>query len=498
VNRKFIQTFIAILFLITACSQVPARVTPPATSSPAQSQSKNSTSTPHVDATRTPREPRNEPTNTPITPTTTPTLFDSSLIITFTPGVKEQCPVIDPTMQIDFDFRLGTDSNLDQLNKKTLDFLNSGGDPARVIEKARRVQYALSNTDTKPEERGLQADITGDGVPELLIAPDVYYSIFNCKAGKYRLIDTFISPDPFGVDFKKVEDINKNGIAEIYVYETECMGGRCYILLAKEWNGSELEPIIIDGVGMPDVNPEHYCDDIDEPFDINFHDVDKDGLEELIIAGKIPTWPDDLLFPYRKETRICKWNGRGYVFYKKEFSEPQYRFQAIQDADLAASQGEYKKSISLYQRTISDQNLGWWSSWERMYQFAKSSADFFGSPLPTPDPTIKPEPREYPSLAAYAYYRIIVLNILQGNPMNAEATYNILQKKFRNNPYGKPYVEMATDFWTAYKSTQKMYDGCAAAIEYAVEHPEILEPLGSSYHGFQSHLYVPADVCPFR
>ncbi|HEX9387848.1 MAG TPA: hypothetical protein VF918_16110, partial [Anaerolineales bacterium] len=60
------------------------------------------------------------------------------------------------------------------------------------------------------------------------------------------------------------------------------------------------------------------------------------------------------------------------------------------------------------------------------------------------------------------------------------------------------YVEMATAFWDAYQSTHKMYDGCAAAIQYAVEHPEILIPLGSDYHGSQSHTYVPADVCPFR
>jgi len=49
-----------------------------------------------------------------------------------------------------------------------------------------------------------------------------------------------------------------------------------------------------------------------------------------------------------------------------------------------------------------------------------------------------------------------------------------------------------------FTSTQKMYDGCAAAIQYAVEHPEILTPLGSDYHGWQSHIYRPADVCPFR
>ncbi|HQU35993.1 MAG TPA: hypothetical protein PLR65_05365 [Anaerolineales bacterium] len=43
-----------------------------------------------------------------------------------------------------------------------------------------------------------------------------------------------------------------------------------------------------------------------------------------------------------------------------------------------------------------------------------------------------------------------------------------------------------------------MYDGCAAAIQYAVEHPEILIPLGSDYHGWQAKDYKPEDVCPFR
>ena len=37
-----------------------------------------------------------------------------------------------------------------------------------------------------------------------------------------------------------------------------------------------------------------------------------------------------------------------------------------------------------------------------------------------------------------------------------------------------------------------------AAIQYATKHPEILVPLGSDYHGAQSHTYAAADVCPFR
>ncbi|HEU0294845.1 MAG TPA: hypothetical protein VFR47_19035, partial [Anaerolineales bacterium] len=117
------------------------------------------------------------------------------------------------------------------------------------------------------------------------------------------------------------------------------------------------------------------------------------------------------------------------------------------------------------------------------------------TPTPTPSPIALDE---YPRLASYAYYRIVLLHLVQNHESDAITVYNTLQQKFGSDQYGRPYVEMATAFWEAYQSTHKMHDGCAAAIQYAAEHPEILIPLGSDYHGAQSHIYVPADVCPFR
>ncbi|MBN8657275.1 MAG: hypothetical protein J0M11_16205 [Anaerolineae bacterium] len=54
---------------------------------------------------------------------------------------------------------------------------------------------------------------------------------------------------------------------------------------------------------------------------------------------------------------------------------------------------------------------------------------------------------------------------------------------------------MATEFWEAYQSTQKMYDGCAAAIQYAVEHPQILTPLGSDYHTARRVTFTCLRMC---
>jgi len=118
--------------------------------------------------------------------------------------------------------------------------------------------------------------------------------------------------------------------------------------------------------------------------------------------------------------------------------------------------------------------------------------------IATPSVTPTVDSTEHPRLAAYAYYRIMLLHVVQGHESDAITVDNIPQEKFGNDQYTRPYAEMAIAFWDAYQSTHKMYYGCAAAIQYAVEHPEVLIPLGSDYHGSQSKIYKLEDVCPFR
>jgi len=140
--------------------------------------------------------------------------------------------------------------------------------------------------------------------------------------------------------------------------------------------------------------------------------------------------------------------------------------------------------------------LEWWSP-ER-FTYEQTIGDPIIMFIETPSTIPTKDPTEYPRLAAYVYYRIMLLQLAQANESDASTTYNSLQQKFGSDPSGQHYVEMATAFWEAYRSNHKMYDSCAAAIQYAAEHPEILIPLGSDYHGSQSHIYFPADVCPFR
>jgi hypothetical protein len=206
-------------------------------------------------------------------------------------------------------------------------------------------------------------------------------------------------------------------------------------------------------------------------------------------------------YPRRMFTDIYSWNGNTFDYSVTQYDPPIFRFQAIQDADRYSLNNGYDRALKLYQDAIFSDNLEWWS--KQRAEFTRQT--FLVSPPSWPNttpPPMDPIPTdinfEYKSLAPYAYYRIMLLHIVRGYESDAGTIYDTLQQKFDADPIGLPYVEIASTFWDTYHSTGKMYDSCAAAIQYATEHPEILIPLGSDYHGWQSHTYVPEDVCPFR
>jgi hypothetical protein len=251
------------------------------------------------------------------------------------------------------------------------------------------------------------------------------------------------------------------------------------VLIVYEWDGNSFTELL----GIRDFGESTY----------EIQDIDENGTYEIILfRGRPPFWNRLAEFPWRYYTSIYSWNGSSYVISSRKFTSLEYLFQAIQDADRYVLSGEYDQALTLYQDTIFNNKLDWWSIDRKNYEADILLGNSKSPVMPNKDLT------EYPRLAAYAYYRIMLIHLVQGNESEASTTYNTLQQTFGSNQYGHPYVEMATAFWEAYQSTHKMYDGCAAAIQYAAEHPEILTPLGSDYHGAQSHTYVPADVCPFR
>ena len=424
------------------------------------------------------------PSATPTAPTTPlPTIptftstFDARTIVTVTPAPKAECPELGNPSQISFAIYLSGKKYVGHPTiSAILDSLNSGGQMEQLDSELHKID---SLYDIK--------DVTNDGIFDLIVVSGSVFQTVNilwCQNGKYNFFPKdSIDGETLGSDkvIFELHDLNQNGIPEVLSIGSGRTGLNINIL---EWNGTNSHDLSADETGINAFMVYASSDDFE------LRDLDNNGILEFTLKGSAPPHWDYPGDPLRAQTDIYYWNGKTYSPVKT-FSAPQYRFQAIQDGDGLTIQGKYNEARKLYQNAIDSDTLDWWSK-ERFEHNRDAAINFT-----TPSVLIVDE-TEYPRLAAYAYYRIMLLQIVQGNESDATTTYTTLQQKFGNDPYGRPYVELATAFWESYQSTQKMYDGCASAIHYAAEHPEILIPLGSDYHGSQSHNYVPADVCPFR
>jgi len=466
------------ILILAACRQAPATVA--SFTSPPPSQTATI-----IPSTSTPSPTQIPPTETitplPTIPTFTPT-FDASTIVTVTPAPKAECPEIDSTIKVENYLPQKLEYPSPNTTEKILDFLNEGGDGQALIARLKQIYP------TGGDYRGGYdfSDATGDQSPELLYV-DINYEgrllVFSCRNGRYDLLATLPEENKFLEYTMQVMNLNMNGFPEIIVMGTHGVSSPVSTIYFYEWNGRTFS-----NLGHTTILALRQTRIID---------LDGNGTKEISFSGDNPTCVSCSNFiPQRQRTISYGWNGEKFIEISNEFGPPEYRFQAIQDADAAVVIRNYDKSIQLYVEAISNKTLSWWSPERFTYE------QHIGNPvimfIETPSTIPAEDPTEYPRLAAYAYYRIMLLHLVRGNETEASTTYNTLQEKFDNDPYAHPYVEMATGFWDAYQSTHKMYDGCAAAIQYAAAHPEILVPLGSDYHGWQSHAYVPADVCPFR
>ena len=139
------------------------------------------------------------------------------------------------------------------------------------------------------------------------------------------------------------------------------------------------------------VNPEEHDIWHEANGDIRFTDIDKDGLFEVYLYVGIPVWETySSGIPWRKEWDTYDWDGEYYTFFRRDFSAPEYRFQAAYDGDRSALYGDYEKALSYYQAIIFSDKLGWWSRDREKYVLEQFQLRWrLSAPtpvLPEPDP----------------------------------------------------------------------------------------------------------------
>jgi hypothetical protein len=449
----------------------------------------NGTRLPSPSTTRTPRPTptaSSAPTQTLI-PSATPT-FDVASAVTRTPALPAVCPVENPGLALDLTAEFAKPWSHPE--QAILEFLNQGGSRQAV-----RSAYQLGYSD--PEQHILESDLTGDGMPEL-ITGDAGFYIFGCDQGIYRTLP--VEEINYRQDFEYdavylwgAKDLNLDGLPEMIVeyWFLAATAVRQY-LRVYAWDGSSFVNLAYQNL----YGHEQKYLDVQYFSAITFEDADQNGTPDLVIQIGIPGHMDTYAHgPWREETHVYIWNGKAVVLGWIDLAPPEYRFQAVQDGDRLALAGKFDQALDLYQQAIFSDQLEWWSAARRENYVDNLRAQYERAPTPT---LPAPDPNEYPHLAAYARFRIMLLHLRRGYLPEAQTVYDTLQARFPLGQPGHAFAELAQAFWEQYQASQDMGQACGKAIAYAAAHADSLAYLGSWHHGFQSRTYQPEDVCPFK
>ncbi len=442
------------------------------------------------------------------TPTPQPTITGTPEFTVTSNIPLSECPKGNSELKPDFTKELSAE--FPHLGEPILAFLNSGGTPQAVIQSLSWTEnqdlspdwmydWSITNKDEFNKSHLFERDLTGDGIPELVVSRVNLY-IFGCRNEKYEFLleldnDDFLNrvAAPW---INGIEDLNSDGLPEIVIKSYYGRFGNTAFRVF-EWRLDKFQSLIIS----EPVSEYFSKSDVFEISvgDLILDDLDKNGTKELIIHGyELITYG----LPSRGEQYTFGWNGNNLVLFSREYSKPVYRFEAVQDGDRYSLAGDYDKAITFYQDAIFSDKLDWWSSERNRYKNScfdsKPNCPYFPTP-PSPDPN------EYFNLAAYSRFRLMLIYILHGWQSDAEVVYNELQKQFPNGQVGYAYAELANRFWVEYQqSGNNMERACSKAIEYAESNPvEILSYLGNgdyalAYYGEQSLRYTAKDVCPFK
>jgi hypothetical protein len=406
--------------------------------------------------------------------------FEPLMNKTATPENSSECPV-DSSRILDFHFpRTGYEAsvnwdsdNMVHFDQEVLSYLSGGGD----IRNVRR------DLDQTYHNNYYYVDVTNDGAKDLIMQGFTVFGtilVYYCRDGKWNLF----KPDTWdGDDLVTVQDLNLNGVPEIY--DDACMmsGSGCQSLYIYEWNGTGFSDLSEGWVGIsgPAGNPK-------------FSDYNGDGIKEIILQGDYCGWGSmSMCFPWRLQTLIYSWDGTKYTLTRLEYTAPEYRYQAVQDADREFLYRNYSKALSLYTAAIEDKTLDWWSQARRNYEVDKWNNRFVDPFILPARPT--PDPDEYDQLAAYSSFRIGLLYLVTGREDTARF---ILEELIKNNTIRTPkypFVVIAGVFWKKYQVARDIEKACQAAIQSVDQTPETLELLEGT-NTMQDHHYWPEDICP--
>jgi len=413
-----------------------------------------------IPATATENQPlqSSSPISTSASPTSTAQVEVQSTLppITVTPDFATfdgQCPIVSSTSAFEY-----------TSPQSFRDFMNTGGS-LTALQSGFNAQ--VQKKDRLRDGHIAIEDLTGDGQAEVIISAILetgsLWQILGCDTGQYQPLVNITDPDKLYLRF--VVDLNGNKLPEIVGYrQVQKDNTQWFEFFVREWNGHQIVDRM-DSTRFDEIG-SRLPDDITDwqrmipNATATTRDTNGDGLYELVITGGLITPVPTCETRFERQfTEIWAWNGKSYQMAERVYIPPIYRFQRAADGDLAFALQQYDSALKAYQDVLFDANLFAHNQYLPQFEYCKGISS-------TSDTTLADE---QDLLAAYARWRILLINTIQNSPDAMQVVYQTLQEKFPIDKPGHSYAAIASAFRDEYQASQNLNAACDAANKVAKE-----------------------------
>ncbi|MCB9436371.1 MAG: hypothetical protein H6673_05170 [Anaerolineales bacterium] len=390
---------------------------------------------------------------------------------------------------------------------RVLDYLNAGGDPEAL-------QDIFDQLASGVDYQGYTVqwgNVMGDDSPELLIhaytntqsAPQSgFMMVYTCVEQAYRVYQAATystETGPIGaVGVFAIQDVTGDEQAEIIVSTVSTrpdifwLISRLYIVW--HWDGEAF--VMITPFQSPEGYPSIGAGLLSNNGTLTIADTDGDTIPDMFIETAASRHGDPLRWSRLNRGQVAwyQWDGESIQYRCAHYAPPTvYRIHALLDANSALSCNDVEGAIVSLQQMIEDDSLLTWTPldnrcagchpdrYPELWEKARQELEAEGLPL---DDSSRDD-----TLRAYAYYRLALIHLWQGDTEAATVDYATLQAIYPDYPY----TRLAARF-------REIYDGdydaaCTALREMAVAEG-IQTPL-VDYRFTDSGGNIPYDVlCP--
>jgi hypothetical protein len=342
-------------------------------------------------------------------------------------------------------------------------YLSGGGDLG-VLTSSLAEWGALPDA----ENQVVAADLTGDGVDEVVVAlarPDAQalvrpgqLLIFGCSEGTYASLyrEGDIIEEMFGpaIELTHLGDVNLDGRPDLVYVLRNCGAHTCSeALRILGWDGAQLVNLMGGTLELP------YPTYVVEP-----------GRIEAISGGIGSVGAE----PQRGYAEIWAWNGDVFTRTETIYEPPVYRYHALLDGDRALLAGDYPTAAVAYGRVIGDDTLE---------SFVGVISEANGAD-------------EHTFLTAFAHWRLLLTHLRMGETASAQGELDVLLADYAPGAAGHEVAQMASAFWDTYLREESIAQGCSEIVASAARYDAVLSFFNDNY-GYANPWWEPDDLCPF-